>query len=232
MSSVKMGDASIRVTIDPQAAKAEADRLKKELQKLDEIRKKTQEELERAFHGEKPLGATKPDPNAPGGQRVKPVPGAAGGEEQKEKAKKTSGQDVSERIGGYFSKVYSAVKVASDAASAGSGLTSYLKGLVKGTPFESRVIDGVDHAAQRAAEHLNKLDAGRSAFHDTVTDVVDYNMAALKLGGKIPVDQDKIVKDFAEINYQQNLLRANINLATKRTLMETLPKAFAATFNR
>lgn len=231
-----MGDASIRVTIDPTAAKAEADKLRKELEKLDEMRKKAQEERERALRGEQAVVSGQPDPNAPGGQRsattVGPTQSGITPSGAEDPTGRTSGgRKTSERIGEYFGAAMKAARTAAEATKVAGGFTSYLKKLFGGTALEGPA-NAVDAAAQKAAEFVNKLEAGRDAFHDTVTDVVDFNIAALKLGGKIPADQDEIVKDFAEINYQQGLLRKDIDLATKRAIYEVMPAAFAATFNR
>lgn len=238
MSSVKLGDASIRVTIDPAAAKSEADRLKKELQKLDEMRKKAQDEMERALRGETSMGQNRPDPNTPGGGGARQAAGAgsppvnqsgvqASGREE-DKGKGAGGRHFQDMIGSWINKA----RIAAEAIKASSAFSSYAKETLKGTMFEG-LASGVDEQVQKLAERVNKLESAyEGGFVDTVTDVVDFNIAALKLGGKFPADQKTLIADFAEINYQQSLLRKDIDLATKRSIYEVMPEAIRQAFLR
>jgi hypothetical protein len=227
----QLGDASIKITLDPQAAKAEADRFKRQMDELDRQRKKLQEEMERAQRGEASLIQQHADPNAPMGRRAGPGANNAPGRWEDQGAvpdtSSKSAQSIQNTVKDYLSKA----NLASSLVQKSTVITEAVKDVFNGTIFEG-LAKSLDTGVKSAAEKAINVGAHLSSVPDTITDTVDYNMAALKLGGRFPMDQDAIIRDFYEINLQQTNLRKNIDLETQRVTMRTIIDATKLMFNR
>ena len=95
-------------------------------------------------------------------------------------------------------------------------------------------------AAQDAANDAMKRSAMINAAADTTTDVLDYNVAHLKLGGKIPDGQGTIIEQFYKKNAAERQFEEMIQFAKERDLLEAataetvkrLQEANSAVFGR
>jgi hypothetical protein len=96
------------------------------------------------------------------------------------------------------------------------------------------------NATQEAATEASKRTAMVLGGVDTVTDVLDYNVAALKLGGKIPDGQTELIEKFYKKNVSERRFDEMIQFAKERDLLEVttketvkrLQEAGSAVFNR
>lgn len=227
MTNVKLGDASIRITLDPEAAKREADALKKELDKIEERKKKVAEEMERTANGEQSPTAAKPGPNSPAqgrpGQHFKAGMGTSGMGDD-EGASKRNGSTIRS-----FKRMLdlglTAVKFGAATAKKLSVAAGAMEEKFKGTMFEGIAKKGTAFFKD-AAEKAVKVESYGAAIPDTFTDVIDYNTAALKLGGKFPEDQDKLIADFYKINQAQEELRKSFSLATEELMLTYVQRGF------
>lgn len=243
MSSTPLGDASIRITLDPEAARREASKLRDELRRIDEQRRKLHEEMERTLHAVPGgVASNRPNPASPG------IPFPAPGSKPQANAwgpggptgmrgtqtpagldKLTSPQDLIDSIP--FAKlIQKALQVGAQTAKQLPLLTESLKAATKGTPFEF-LAQEADALTKGLAERVLKLEALVEAIPDTKTDVLDYNIAALKLG-RLPTDQPQLIQDFYEINYQQLALRKTMDSEVQRDMVRKLPEAFKNALNR
>lgn len=234
--SVVLGDASIRVTLDPAAAKREAHALREEMRKLDEQRKKLTEEMERTANGQPGATATNranaSSPPLQPGQHRSATPSV--------NVESDDGGSKGDGLGGLLGKglkFFALVKLVKGALQVGATvakqlplLTENLKSAAKGTMFED-LANKADMTAQQLAERVIKIEARLEAIADTKTDVIDYNMAALKLG-RLPTDQVGIIQDFFEINSQQLALKKTMDTELQREMFRKLPEAFKNALNR
>lgn len=227
MTNVKLGDASIRITLDPESAKREADALKRELEKIEERKKKVAEEMERAARGEQSPTAPKPDPNVPGsGQHGRRTSHAAigGGDDE---AGKGSSKGSRRGIRQFLDLAVMGAKIAAATSKKLAASADMFESKFKGSMFEGVAKRGAG-VVKDIAGGVIKAESHLSAVPDTLTDVLDYNTAALKLGGKFPEDQDKLISDFYRINQAQEELRKSFSLATEQLMLEYVERGMSA----
>jgi hypothetical protein len=231
VTNIKLGDASIRITLDPAMAKREADALKRELEKIEERKKKVAGEMERLERGEQSPTATKPGPNTSGGggrggQFGVPEGGSSamspGGSDEGHPGKR-GGLGTRRTIRNVIDMVVMGAKITAATTKKLAAVSETFAEKFEGTWFEGmakKASGGIKDLAGKVIEG----EAYIGAAPDTITDVIDYNTAALKLGGKFPEDQANIISEFYQINKAQEELRKSFSLATEELLFSVVEK--------
>ena len=226
MNLIPLGQsASVKVIIDPRAARREVDGLKREMTKLEETRKKFHEEVEHSNDGKARAFGNKPDPNSPAGKSLGGSGGAGaaagrGGRDMLDVAGRAAGALLIARV------VKEGLIAANSALKRGPAAVGFMRELLKDTPVGeyTNVLfqkDGImAGAAQDAANDAMKRSAMINAAADTTTDVLDYNVAHLKLGGKIPDNQGTVIEAFYKKNVAERQFEEMIQFAKERDLLE------------
>ena len=246
MNLIPLGQsASVKVIIDPRAARREVDGLKREMTKLEETRKKFHEEMEHAIDGKARVLGNHPDPNRPAGKSLGGgIPGGPAGAAALGRA--AAGRAAGAGALGVGGAVVGGLLLANAALKRGPAAVGFMRELLKDTAVGeyTNVLfqkDGIlANATQEAATEASKRTAMILGGVDTVTDVLDYNVAHLKLGGKIPDNQGTVIEAFYKKNVAERQFEEMIQFAKERDLLEAataetvkrLQQANNAVFNR
>lgn len=219
-------EASVKIILDPSAAKRETESFKRELVKLDEAKKKAQDEIKAFIEGTaRVVGGA--DPNDPDGKRGKPSsdrPNDQGADLEKP-ARRVGILDT-------IDSILSVAKTAFQVTKNASTITAVLAEATKGTWVEE-VTQYIDDKVKAMAEKVIDLES-KLVLRETAVDVVDYHIASLKLGGKVPTgdDEQKIIEEYWRIHSSQADLTKSLALEKERQLAQTVVKAVQASYGR
>lgn len=263
MSEMIPRDASVKITIDPSAAKREADALRRDLARLNEAKKKAHEEIEHYIDGiGRVVDNKRPGPNAPDGGRSVPVANNASGANALGTAVDTMAMRYGLKgfgnmagnaglsgglasgimgfartaaipaaiIGGLYMGTRMAPKITAGLSELATGLADKLPTQLQGPVQE--LAKWLDEKSQAMDAKIKEFESMVSGAMDTITDVIDYNSAALKLGGRWPKDQTSIIKEYYTINQKQAQLDKTLNQELDREMVRNLTKATMALFSR
>jgi uncharacterized protein YoxC len=185
--ATKLGDATIKIAIDPGLARQELERLSQEIEKIDKSRKDLQDR------------ADKEEENR-----------------EKTKEKKAKGQKQSfldQLLGGY--------KVAADLLEQSSLLGTSIAEATKGTAFEAagkKIEEALDALSKKVISLRSEIDVIAEVAQQTV----QYNQAALALGGKFPDDETELIKQLHEIAAAQKGLTKDIEIETRKETLRLI----------
>lgn len=207
-----LGDAAIRIALDPRAAKAELDKLSQE---IDQIEKAKQEQ----------------------GQELKDLSDKA--KTQGEALKQAAARPMGNRAGnGLIDQVMRTIQQVAGPIQAAATLSetllpqlgTALRNGTQGTILESYARE-VDERIQKLADLVTEYRTKLEAALPTAQQTVEYNVAALRLGGRFPEDQTTVIKQIWEITSAQENLRRNLNRDINNGTIESIfnaAKAFIA----
>lgn len=228
MNMIPVGtSASVKVIIDPSAARRELDGMKREMVKLEETRKKFHTEMEHTVEGSGRLVSGQPNPNnssALSGGGSKPIASSGLGG----MAQTAAGLGLFGKVGlvaGAGALIY---KTANDGIKQVPKILTVIRELLHDTFVGeySDVLLQKDGQIVEAAENAKELAVERSAVVggaiDTVTDVIDFNMAAATLGGTLPKGEHQLtlINGFFEINKANRQMQESLQLHREEVTLE------------
>lgn len=202
-----LGDAAIRIALDPRLAKQELDKLSQEIERIDRAKEEQAREL-------KDLGS-----------RTKAA--AAGVERVSSRSRgKTEGtaQNAIDTINDFMRPI----RIAADAGEfLFPKLGQALKSGSKGTVFESSA-KNVDSKIQAVAKAVTEVRAQLESYIPTLTKVVEFNIASLRLGGRLPPDQDDLLKQVYAVENAQQLMQRSMKREIDNQTIDSLIRGVKA----
>lgn len=185
--ATRLGDASIRIELDPGTAQAKLEALAQDLKRVDDARKETKAKADRDES-----------------------------DEQKKKEKRKE-----ERRKSIVDQFKDPLDIAATLLEQSSLLGTSISESTKGTMFESigTIIEGrLNDLSAKVIELRSQVDA----FRDTAQQTVEYNMAALQLGGEFPQNQTELIKQIHEISAAQKGLTRTLDVAMRREFIRLI----------
>ncbi len=185
-----LGDAAIRIALDPRLAKDELDRLSQEIERIDQAKAQQQRELTELNKQAKTTGEA--------AKRASGKTGAAGG--------------------GVIGTIKEIIDQVVGPLQAGAAVGEYvlpklgtaLESGLAGTLFEETG-KMVNSKIQAFADQITEIRAFIDSVKPFAEQAVQFNIASLRLGGRFPADQAELMKQLWQITNQQELLRRNLN---------------------
>lgn len=208
MSTV-LGDAAIRIALDPRAARAELEKLNKELDDIEKSKQEQEQDLKKVSDKAKAQG-----------EAMKNAAGAMQGTR--------SGNGVIDQIKRTVQQVWGPIQTA---ATIGETLLPQLgtaiRSSAEGTMFEPYAKE-IDAKIQQLADTISDVRTKVESALPTAQQAVEYNIAALRLGGRFPEDQNEVIKQIWQVTSAQENMRRNLNRDINNGTIESIFKAAKA----
>lgn len=185
--ATRLGDASIRITLDPGTAQEKLNQLAQDIKRIDDSRKGAKQEADRE----------KTD------------------QEKKQKKRKE------ERKKSIVDQFKDPLDIAATLLEQSSLLGTSISETTKGTMFE-KIGALVEERLNKLSATVINLRAQVEAFRDTSQKTVEYNMAALQLGGEFPANQTELIKNIHEITAAQKGLTRTMDVAMRREFIRLI----------